>query len=84
MERLITRSHYQAIVFARCVIVSSAPVKHERLEVELFQARADVLCPMPAPPAFSHADIDQEHGKLPVQNEAVFACETARFSVRRY
>src|SRR6266700_7662397 len=68
LERLVACSDYQAIVLARCSRISSTPVKHQRLELELLEARADITRPMAAPATLSQADVDQEDGKLRVQN----------------
>src|SRR6476620_5160802 len=46
LEPLITRCHDQRVVFARCVRIRFTPVEHERLGLEFYQFRADVLGPM--------------------------------------
>jgi len=59
-------------------------VKHERLELELFQAFADVTRIMAAIAALSLAHVDQEVLKYRGPDEAVFARKAARGGVRRY
>src|SRR5262249_30216323 len=71
-EPLVTRSYYERVVLAACVWVRFAPMEHQRLGLEFYQFRADVLCPMPTPAALSQADIVEEHRKLRVENDAIF------------
>ena len=59
-------------------------MKHQCLELERFQASADIACKMSAVATLSQADVDQEVLKLGVQDDTIFACETARRCVRRH
>src|ERR1700757_3220297 len=78
LEWLITGSYDQRVVFAGCVWIRFTPVEHQSLGFEFYQFRADILGPMPAPPALSQADIVEEYRKLRVENDTIFFFEPAR------
>src|SRR6476660_8105399 len=81
-EPLIARSHDKRVVFARCVRKRFTPVEHERLGLEFYQLRSNVLGPVPTPAALSQADIVQEHRKLWVDSDTIFFFEPARSRMR--
>jgi len=59
LERLIACGNYQTIVLVWGSCISGTPVKHQRLEPELFQAFADITRIMTAIAALSLAHVDQ-------------------------
>src|ERR1051325_8564623 len=58
-ERLVACGDYQTIVLVDGSGKSSAPVKHQRFELKLFQAFADIARVMAAIAALSLAHVDQ-------------------------
>src|SRR4051812_45216730 len=78
LEPLVTRGHDQRVVFARCVRIRFTPVEHERLGLEFYQLRSNVLGPVPTPAALSQADIVQENRKLRIESDTIFFFESAR------
>ena len=59
-------------------------MKHQRLELERFQAFADITRIMAAIAALALAHVDQYVLKRRAPDEAIFARKTARGGVRRY
>ncbi len=75
---------YQTIVLVQSSRVSSTPVKHQRLELERFQAFADITRIMATIATLSLAHVDQYVLKRRAPDEAIFARKAARGGVRRY
>ena len=59
-------------------------MKHQRLDLERFQAFADITRIMAAPATFSLAHVDKYVLKRWAPDEAIFARKAARGGVRRY
>src|SRR5437660_7044629 len=63
-ETLVPCSYYQGVVLSAYSGVSSAPMKHQRLQPELFQACTDITGVVGTITTFAHADINKEILKL--------------------
>src|ERR1043166_1499446 len=83
-ERLVACGDYKTIALVVGSRKSSTPVKHQRLELELFQAFADIARVMAAPATVSPANLDKEVLKYRGPGEMIFARKVSRGSMRRY
>lgn len=82
VERLVHRSHDQRVVLVRFLFPGRSPMKHESVETELPQARADVVSVIGADAPLFDANVDEiiVHGRIAV--DAIVARALSRRLMR--